>query len=207
MQTSGGIRAVQWGVLVNVGLAIVKFIAGVVGNSYVLIADAVESATDIFGSLVVWGGLHIAGRDPDEEYPFGYGKAESLAAAVVALMILGAAVGIAVQSVREILTPHLIPAPWTLGVLVTVVLIKLVLSRRVLVVGEQIGSTAVRADAWHHMSDAITSAAAFVGIAVGRTGLGISRRLGRARGCCSHRLQRHLDVTPGAARPHGSRRG
>ncbi len=166
MQTSGGIRAVQWGVLVNVGLAIVKFIAGVVGNSYVLIADAVESATDIFGSLVVWGGLHIAGRDPDEEYPFGYGKAESLAAAVVALMILGAAVGIAVQSVREILTPHLIPAPWTLGVLVTVVLIKLALSRRVLVVGEQIGSTAVRADAWHHMSDAITSAAAFVGISV-----------------------------------------
>ncbi len=166
MQTKSGIRAVQWGVLVNACLAIVKFIAGVVGSSYVLIADAVESAADIFGSLVVWGGLHIAGREPDDEYPFGYGKAESLAAAVVALMILGAAVGIAVQSVREILTPHLTPAPWTLAVLVAVVLVKLVLSRRVHAVGEDIGSTAVRADAWHHLSDAITSVAAFVGIAI-----------------------------------------
>lgn len=156
----------QWGVLVNACLAIVKLIAGVVGSSYALIADAVESAADIFGSLVVWGGLHIAGRDPDDEYPFGYGKAESLAAAVVALMILGAAVGIAVQSVREILTPHLTPAPWTLAVLVAVVLVKLALSRRVQAVGDDIGSTAVRADAWHHLSDAITSAAAFVGISI-----------------------------------------
>lgn len=166
MQTKNGIRAMQWGVLVNACLAIVKFIAGVVGNSYALIADAVESAADIFSSLVVWGGLHIAGRDPDDEYPFGYGKAESLAAAVVALMILGAALGIAVQSVREIQTPHLTPAPWTLGVLVAVVLVKLAFSRRVQAVGELIGSTAVRADAWHHLSDAITSAAAFVGIAI-----------------------------------------
>ncbi len=166
MQTERGIRAAQWGVLVNAGLAIVKFIAGVVGSSYALIADAVESAADIFGSLVVWGGLRIAGRDPDDEYPFGYGKAESLAAAVVALMILGAAVGIGVQSVREILTPHLTPAPWTLAVLVAVVSIKLALSCRVRAVGEHIGSTAVRADAWHHLSDAITSAAAFVGIAI-----------------------------------------
>ena len=156
----------QWGVLVNACLAIVKLIAGVVGNSYALIADAVESAADIFGSLVVWGGLHIAGRDPDDEYPFGYGKAESLAAAVVALMIVGAAIGIAVQSVREILTPHLTPAPWTLAVLVAVVLVKLALSRRVRAVGDDIGSTAVRADAWHHLSDAITSAAAFVGISI-----------------------------------------
>jgi cation diffusion facilitator family transporter len=166
MQIKVGIRAAQWGVLVNVSLAMVKFIAGVVGNSYALIADAVESSADIFGSLVVWGGLHIAGRDPDEEYPFGYGKAESLAAAVVALMMLGAALGIAVQSVREILTPHMTPAPWTLFVLVAVVVVKLVLSRRVQSVGEQLGSTAVRADAWHHLSDAITSAAAFVGIAI-----------------------------------------
>lgn len=126
----------------------------------------VVSAADIFGSLVVWGGLHIAGRDPDDEYPFGYGKAESLAAAVVALMIVGAAIGIAVQSVREILTPHLTPAPWTLAVFVAVVLVKLALSRRVRAVGDDIGSTAVRADAWHHLSDAITSAAAFVGISI-----------------------------------------
>ena len=166
MQTQRGIRAVQVGMLINAVLAIIKLVAGIVGNSYAMIADAIESAADIFTSLVVWGGLHIAGREPDDEYPFGYGKAESLATAVVALLLLGAAAGIAVQAVREILTPHLIPAPWTLAVLVAVVTVKMILSRRIHAVGSDLGSTAVRADAWHHLSDALTSAAAFIGISI-----------------------------------------
>ena len=100
----------------------------------------------------------MAARDPDEVYPFGYGKAEPLAAAVVALMLCGAAIGIALAAVAEIRTPHLTPAPWTLLVLVGVMLVKWTLSRRVLAVGTEIGSLAVKADARHHMSDAITSA-------------------------------------------------
>ncbi|MFL5575338.1 MAG: cation diffusion facilitator family transporter [Gemmatimonadaceae bacterium] len=164
--THRGIRSAQTGVLVNTALAVTKLVAGLVGNTYALVADAVESTADIFSSLVVWGGLRVASRDPNEEYPFGYGKAESLAAAVVALMLLGAAAGIAVEASREIRTPHHTPAPWTLAVLVAVMLIKFVLSRRVRAVGSEIGSTAVKADAWHHMSDAITSAAAFVGISI-----------------------------------------
>ncbi len=168
--TSSGIRSAQLGVVVNAGLAATKFVAGIVGNSYALVADAAESAADILSSLVVWGGLRVAAREPDEAYPFGYGKAESLAAAVVALMILGAAVGIAVEASREIRTPHSAPAPWTLAVLVAVGTIKAALSRRVRRVGESIGSHAVRADAWHHLSDALTSAAAFVGISVALVG-------------------------------------
>ena len=136
------------------------------GNSYALVADAVESTADIFASLIVWSGLRVASRDPDESHPFGYGKAESLAAAVVALMLIGAAVGISVEAIKEIRTPHHAPAPWTLAVLVSVVAVKALLSRRVHAVASSIGSTAVRADAWHHMSDAITSAAAFIGISV-----------------------------------------
>lgn len=101
-----------------------------------------------------------------EAYQFGYGKAEPLAAAVVALMLLGAAIGIALQAVDEIRTPHLTLAPWTLGVLVAMVVMKWTLSRRVHAVGTDIGSTAVKADAWHHMSDAVTSVAVFVGILV-----------------------------------------
>jgi cation diffusion facilitator family transporter len=101
-----GIRAAQLGILINALLALTKLLAGVVGNSYALVADAIESGTDIFSSLIVMGGLRIARRDPTEEYPFGYGRAETLATAVVALMLVGAAATIAIQAVREILTPH-----------------------------------------------------------------------------------------------------
>ena len=161
---SRGIRSAQSGLLVNAFLATIKILAGVVGNSYALIADGIESTADIFSSTIVWSGLRIAARDPDAEYPFGYGKAETLAAATVSLMLLGAAVAIAIEAIREIVTPHHAPAPFTLVVLVLVVLVKEVLFRRVYAVGTEVGSDAVRADAWHHRSDAITSLAAFIGI-------------------------------------------
>lgn len=161
-----GIRSVQAGLLTNAVLAIVKILTGVLGHSYALIADGVESTTDIFSSLVVWQGLQVAARSPDENYPFGYGKAEAVSSAVVALMLLGAAVAIAIQAVREILTPHHAPAWFTLVVLVIVVITKELLYRRVFAVGTETESLAVKADAWHHRSDAITSAAAFIGISL-----------------------------------------
>jgi cation diffusion facilitator family transporter len=165
-----GIRVAQLGLLANTLLAMIKLMAGIIGNAYALIADAVESIADIFSSLIVWGGLRIAAREADEQYPFGYGKAEALAAAVVALMLIGAAAGISAEAIREILTPHHTPAPFTLIVLVGVILVKEVLFRRVLALGEEVASTAVKADAWHHRSDAITSAAAFIGISVALIG-------------------------------------
>lgn len=168
--TARGIRSAQFGMVVNAGLAAIKLVAGLIGNAYVLVADAIESMADVASSLIVWSGLRYAGRDPDEDYPFGYGKAEAVAAAAVALLLLGAAVGIAWEAVQEIRTPHSTPAPWTLGVLVAVMLTKYLLSRRVRAVGHDIGSTAVKADAWHHLSDAITSAAAFLGISIALLG-------------------------------------
>lgn len=161
-----GVRSVQVAILVNTCLAITKLVAGVVGHAYVLVADAVESIADIFSSTIVWGGLRVAAKDPDDTYPFGYGKAEPLAAVVVSLILLGAAAGIALKAVQEIHTRHHTPAAWTLVILVGVIVVKWTLSRRVHAIGSDIGSTAVQADAWHHMSDAITSAAAFVGISV-----------------------------------------
>jgi cation diffusion facilitator family transporter len=163
-------RTAQVGMLVNAVLAGAKLVAGVLGSSYALVADGVESTADIFSSLIVWGGLRIASRSADEDYPFGYGKAEPIAAAVVGLMLIAAAIGIAIESVREILVPHHAPAPFTLVVLVGVVLVKEVLYRRVFRVGADVGSTAVKADAWHHRADAITSAAAFVGISIALIG-------------------------------------
>ena len=165
-----GIRSAQVGMLVNALLAACKLVAGILGNTYALIADAVESTADIFASLVVWGGLRVASRHPDEDYPFGYGKAESLAAAVVAIMLIAAAGGIAFEAIREIRTPHHTPAAWTLIVLIVVLIVKYVLFRRVSAIGVDEGSTAVQADAWHHLSDAFTSAAAFIGISIALIG-------------------------------------
>src|SRR4029077_7576543 len=112
-----GKRAALAGILANTALAVFKLVAGIVGNSYALVADAIESIGDVASSSIVLRGLQVAGRDPDEQYPFGYGKAEAIAGAAVAIMLLGAAVGIAVEAVREIRTPHHAPAWWTLLVL------------------------------------------------------------------------------------------
>ena len=165
-----GIRAAQTGLIVNALLVAIKLVAGIVGNTYALVADAIESAADIFSSLIVWRGLTIATQPADEDHPFGHGKAEALAASVVAFMLLAAAIGIAIQAVREIRTPHHTPASWTLLVLVAVMAIKWMLARRVHAIGEDISSTAVKADAFHHLSDAFTSAAAFIGITIAVVG-------------------------------------
>ena len=180
LPTRRGIRAAQLGLLANASLAGIKLVAGLVGNSYALVADAVESTADVVGSVIVWGGLAIASQPADEDHPYGHGKAESLAAAAVALMLFGAAAGIAVEAIREIRSPHGPPALWTLPLLLVVVLVKGELSRRVHSVGSAIGSQAVRADAWHHLSDAVTSAAAFVGISVALWGTHATGRPGWA---------------------------
>jgi cation diffusion facilitator family transporter len=165
-----GIRLAQAGLLINAVLVVVKVVTGIIGHSYALVADGVESSLDIFSSLIVWRGIHVASRSADDTYHFGYGKAESVAAAAVALMLVGAALGIAIAAVREILTPHHVPAPFTLIVLVVVVAIKESLFRYVLREGESLESGVVQADAWHHRSDAITSAAAFIGISIALIG-------------------------------------
>lgn len=165
-----GARLAQLGLLVNFLLALTKLVAGILGNSYALVADAVESLADLFSGLVVWRGVTIAQREEDESFPFGYGKAEAVASAVVGLMLLAAALGIGFEAVREIQTPHHMPAPFTLAVLVGVVVVKEGLFRFVLRGANEIGSGAVAADAWHHRSDAITSAAAFIGISAALIG-------------------------------------
>jgi cation diffusion facilitator family transporter len=158
------------GVLVNLGLAITKIVAGVLGHSNALIADGIESAADILSSLAVMGGMHLSAQPADEDHPYGHGKAEPLAGVVVASLLLLAAVWIAWQSIHDIRTPHRAPAGFTLVVLAIVIVLKALLSRRVRQVGERLGSTSVRGDAWHHRSDALTSAIAFVGISIALLG-------------------------------------
>ena len=165
-----GARVALLGLVINVVLAAVKIVAGVVGHAYVLIADGMESALDVAGSIVIWGGLTVAARPPDRTHPYGHGKAEPIAALVVAVCVLAAAIGLAIESVREILTPHHGPAPFTLVILVVVIVIKEFLFRYVNRIGQDLESTAVQTDAWHHRSDALTSGAAFIGISVALIG-------------------------------------
>lgn len=165
-----GARVALLGLVVNVVLASTKIVAGLFGHAYVLIADGIESSLDVGGSIVIWGGLTVAARPPDKTHPYGHGKAEPIAAIVVALGVLAAALVIAIQSVREILLPHHAPAPWTLAVLIVAVIVKEVLFRYVIRFGRKVESTAVKTDAWHHRIDAMTSTAAFIGISVALIG-------------------------------------
>jgi cation diffusion facilitator family transporter len=168
--TRRSIRWAQAGLLVNALLVLIKLFAGIIGHANALVADAVESSADIFSSLIVWMGLSIAVRPADEDHPYGHGKAEPLAAAIVSLMLLGAAVGISILAIREILKPHHLPAPFTLFVAAGVIIIKETLYRRVARVGRDTGSTVITADAWHHRADAISSLAAFIGISIALLG-------------------------------------
>jgi cation diffusion facilitator family transporter len=165
-----GARIALTGMMVNVVLAAAKISAGLFGNSYVLIADGIESALDIAGSAIIWGGLKFAARPPDSTHPYGHGKAEPLAAALVAMGVLLASVALAIQSIREIFVPHHGPAPFTLVVLIVVVAVKEFLYRVVMRHGRNMESTAVQTDAWHHRADALTSIAAFIGISVALIG-------------------------------------
>jgi cation diffusion facilitator family transporter len=164
------LRATFLGLAANVTLTIAKFLAGVFGHSQALIADAVESLADIFSSIIVWRGLVVAETPPDEDHPYGHGKAEPLAAAIVSAMLLLAAGMIAFHSLKGIIEPREAPSPWTLIILIFVIVMKETLFRFVLRESETVSSSAVETDAWHHRSDAITSAAAFLGISISLIG-------------------------------------
>ncbi len=165
-----GLKTTLIGIIASFFLATIKIFTGIVGNSYALIADGIESLTDIFTSSIVLTGLYFASKPADEDHPYGHGKAEPFAGVVVSFGIFIAAMIIIVQSIYEIITPHHAPEPFTLIVLVLVILSKETLFRFVIKVGKSVNSIAVKNDAWHHRSDAITSAAAFIGIAIALVG-------------------------------------
>ncbi len=165
-----GAALVLRGVFLNLVLAAVKFAGGIFGHTYALIADAMESLIDVVTSLMVWFGFQVAKQPPDAEHPYGHGKAESLAALFVAVVMILAAVWIAVHALHEIRTPHTGPRAFTLPLLVGVVLVKLWFSRRLQKQGMDSGSTALAAESSHHGADALTSAAAFIGISIALIG-------------------------------------
>ncbi|MCM4171729.1 cation transporter [Arenibacter sp. TNZ] len=160
------IKTTYFSIVGNIVLAIIKALAGFFGNSYALIADAIESTTDIFSSLLVLFGLKYAKRPADDNHPYGHGKIEPLITFLVVGFLITSATIIAYESIINILTPHKTPKSWTLLVLGAIILWKEISYRVVLKKSIETNSSSLKADAWHHRSDAITSVMAFIGISI-----------------------------------------
>jgi cation diffusion facilitator family transporter len=160
------VKATYFSIVGNTCLAVVKGIAGVFGNSYALIADAIESTTDIFSSFLVLFGIKYSNRPADANHPYGHGRAEPLVTFLVVGFLITSATVIAYESISNIGTPHELPKPWTLIVLGAIIIWKEFSFRLVMKRGIQTNSSSLKADAWHHRSDAITSVAAFIGISI-----------------------------------------
>lgn len=159
-------KATIFSIVGNTVLALIKGIAGILGNSFALIADAIESTSDIFSSIIVLFGIKYSSKPADEDHPYGHGKAEALITFIIVGFLIASAVVIARQSIVNIVTPHQTPKPFTLLVLFLIILWKEFSYRFVNKKSELTNSTSLKADAWHHRSDAITSVAAFLGISV-----------------------------------------
>lgn len=158
------------GIAGNLALAIIKWLAGHFGQSYALIADAIESTTDVFSSLLVLLGIRYASRPPDHNHPYGHGRIEPIITFLIVCTLAGSAILIASESIQNIRRPHAAPESWTLYILAAVIVLKEIFYRVAARNARRADSTAMLADAWHHRSDAITSLMAFVGISVALAG-------------------------------------
>ncbi|MBF2709946.1 cation diffusion facilitator family transporter [Flavobacterium soyangense] len=160
------VRATYFSIVSNATLAAIKGLAGFFGNSYALTADAIESTTDIFSSLLVLFGIKYSNKPADKNHPYGHGRAEPLVTFLVVGFLITSATIIAYESINNIGTSHELPKPWTLIVLGTIIIWKEYSFRLVMKRSKESNSSSLKADAWHHRSDAITSVAAFVGISI-----------------------------------------
>lgn len=166
MQEAKAIKTVYFSILSNTGLALVKWLTGYFGNSYAVIADAIESTADIFSSILVLLGLRYASKPADAKHPYGHGRIEPLITFLVVAFLAVSALVITVQSIKNIMTPHDLPESYTLWIMGGIIVWKEISFRIVLKKSKETGSSTLLADAWHHRSDAITSVTAFVGIAI-----------------------------------------
>jgi cation diffusion facilitator family transporter len=160
------IKTTYFSIIGNICLAVIKGLAGFFGNSYALLADAIESTTDVFSSGLVLFGLKYANKPADKNHPYGHGRAEPLITFLVVGFLITSATIIAYESIRKIGNPHDSPKPWTLFILGPLIIWKEISFRLVMKKSKETHSSSLKADAWHHRSDAITSIAAFIGISI-----------------------------------------
>lgn len=156
--------------MVNLLLGVVKLIGGIIGNSFALIADAVNSIGDVVTTVVVLFALRVAQRPADAEHPYGHTRAEGIAASNIALLVIVSAIIVGWEAMQRITVEHEIPPVWTLWIAGFNVLIKEGLYQYKVRVGKRTGSAAIIANAWDHRSDAFCSLAVLIGLAAIRVG-------------------------------------
>lgn len=163
-------RAANVGLGVNLVLGVVKLFGGVVGSSFALISDAVNSIGDVFMSLAVLFALRIAQRPADAEHPYGHSRAEAIAGSNVALLVIVSALLVGWEAIQRIHAQHDLPPVWTLWIATGNVFIKEALYRYNLRIGKRTKSSVVIAAAWDHRSDAFCSFAVLIGLGIVRWG-------------------------------------
>lgn len=165
-KNSRNIIIATWiGIIVNVILTILKAVGGLLSGSRALVADAAHSASDIVSSVVILFAVKIADKPPDEEHPYGHGKAENIASIIVALLLIVVGVEISISSIK-VFFGEIPTAPTTLAlyILVISIILKEILFHYKYHVGKKYESAALIADAWHHRSDSLSSLAALGGV-------------------------------------------
>jgi len=162
---SAGYRVTVVGAVVNLALAIIKFIAGIMGHSTALVADAIHSLSDLATDLVVYMSLKISSREPDEKHPYGHGRAETIGSAVIGAAVLFVGIGVAWEVFLKARGGELhVTGLIAIMVAAASIVVKEALFRYTRRIGEKLRSESVMANAWHHRSDAVSSLAALVGI-------------------------------------------
>lgn len=162
-------RVTLWGSVVNISLTAFKFVAGILGCSAAMIADAVHSLSDLLTDVVVLLFVRISSRPADSDHPYGHGKYETLASAIVAIVLLAAGGVLAGQGVSKIVAVvrggHLdVPGSIALWAALLSVAAKELIYRLTIRVSRKVDSPVLAANAWHHRTDALSSVAAAVGI-------------------------------------------
>lgn len=160
------LRIVNISIVGNLIIAVIKGVTGILGNSYALVADAIESTADVFSSIIVFFGLRYAHKPADNDHPYGHGKAEPLITFISVAFLFTSAILIGTQSIENIQTHHKSPEPYTLYVLLGVILTKEIFYRVIYKKAKQVHSTTLEAEALHHRSDALTSLTAVAGISL-----------------------------------------
>lgn len=153
------------GIIVNVLLTLLKGIGGILSGSRALLADALHSASDIVGSIVILFAVKVAVKPPDEEHPYGHGKAENVGSIIIALLLIVVGIEISISSAK-VFFGELPTAPGKLALIIIIIsiLVKEGLFYYKLYLGKKYNSTALISEAWHHRSDALSSLAALIGV-------------------------------------------
>jgi len=166
-----------WSIVVNLILSIFKLFAGIIGCSYAMITDAIHSASDVFSTFIVMAGIKISNKKPDEKHEYGHERFECVAAIILAMLLAVVGVGVGYSAVSSIVKGQYnnvaIPSLLALIAAVVSIIVKEAMYWATIIVSKKVNSSALKADAWHHRSDALSSIGSLIGIVGARLGFPI----------------------------------